>query len=219
MPLSQFTARAPLKQPQPIAALGTSTIAQAEPSAPVVPAQPPVEVPRRQSSIVPEPPIDLVEMSLTPDQFPKSSFVDVVMEEQPLVTATPPRPDTPPPPPPAISTLHHQNPHSFGVVSPPSQMLLQNVSPWEPVAPKDPAFPGSSAPTSTPRPVHAAGNRAELPVFTANGVIPFAPNHSAAVPSAQQEQGREVVNGSGMGEVVAKGKGKDLWEVPDTPAR
>jgi len=231
MPLLESAATAPLEQPQPVASLETSILVPAaDGPAPIAPVQIPSEVPRRQSSIVPEPPTDLVEMSLTPDQLPKPSFVDVVMEEHSPMMAIPPRPDTPPAPPPTMPVFHNQHPHAFGVVSPPSQMLMQNAVSrgpvisdtaslsTAPVAPVNTAPPSSGAPTSAPRPVSAAGKRADLPVFTANGVIPFATNPNNAAPSGQQSVGAEVDAVFGANDKVDP-KGKDVWEVPDTPAR
>lgn len=230
MPQLQTAATAPLEQPQPVAAVETSVLAQVAGPAPVEPVPVPFEVPRRQSSVVPEPPTALVEMSLTPDQFPVPSFVDVVMEEQSPIRATPPRADTPPPPPPTMPSFHQSNPHSFGVVNPPSQMLMHTAPPQgyamsdglsfpnAPGAPRDTAPPVTSAPTSAPRPPSAAGKRADLPVFTANGVIPFAPNPNVAAPSAQQSVGSGLECGSGTGKLKADEEEKDIWEVPETPA-
>jgi histone deacetylase HOS3 len=228
MPLLKSAATAPLEQPQPVVSLETSVVAQAAGPAPIQPVQAPVEPPRRQSSNVPEPPTDLVEMSLTPDQLPKSSFVDIVLEQQSPVTATPPRPDTPPPPPP---TLHNLNPQSFGVASPPSQMRAPNAatmalvsgaptsSAYVPVAHKGTASPAPIAPTSAPRPMSAAGKRADLPVFTADGVIPFALNPNGAAPNGLQGVGAAVDDSRDASKVKVEEKRKDIWEVPDTPAR
>jgi histone deacetylase HOS3 len=231
IPQVESAAIAPLQQPQPVSSSDPSVLTQVAGPSPFEPVAGPVEVPRRQSSIVPEPPTDLIEMSLTPDQFPIPSFVDLVKEQQSPVRATPPREDTPPPPPPSLPSFLPPNSHAFGVASPPSQMLMQGTAHNElamvggmpfmsaPAAPKETAAPSAYALPSAPRPVSAAGKRSDLPVFSANGVIPFAPNQTVAAPSAQQGFGPGLDSNSGMDSMKIEKEDKDIWEVPETPAR
>jgi histone deacetylase HOS3 len=67
--------------------------------------------------------------------------------------------------------------------------------------------------------------RADLAVFTANGMIPFALNPNQASLSLAQPAVQKSEQASGGGEEARKGletrkeDGKDIWEVPDTPAR
>ncbi|KAF2675991.1 Arginase/deacetylase [Lentithecium fluviatile CBS 122367] len=218
-PNLEAAAAAPLEQPQPVVPVEAPAVPeQAAVAPPIGPAASTAEVatgpPRRQSglSLVAEPPTDLIEMSLTPDQLPKPSFVNIVRVESPVMKTTPPRPDTPPPPPPStIPQFVPQNPHTFGVASPPSQMFAQSASPWGAAVP--PPAPVSAM--GAPRPVSAAGKRADLPVFTANGVIPFAPAPNVAVPNGQPN----MVAGSDATRVKEEESRKDIWEVPETPAR
>jgi histone deacetylase HOS3 len=223
-PKLEVAATAPLVQPQPVVPIETSNVLE-QPSA-TVPTEPLLLAPRRQSSLIPEPSADLVEMSLTPDQFPKPSFVEHVKEEAFLPTTIPPRPDTPPPPPPpTIPQFAHQNTHAFGVVSPPSQMLAQSnsltkyLNDTAAVAPFTTAVmpPAPLFSTGAPTPVSAAGKKADLPIFTANGSIPFAPKANGAVLGNQRSGGHGP--GVGPSKVKEQGKEGDVWEIPDTPAR
>ena len=66
--------------------------------------------------------------------------------------------------------------------------------------------------------------RADPPIFTANGMIPFASNPNQASLSLAQPAVQKSDQVSGGGEEARKGleineDEKDVWEVPDTPAR
>jgi len=154
-----------------------------------------------------------MQLDIEPDQLPKNNFTTIA---QPIsLTTSPPRPDTPPPPPPPklpqfnefIQYAYPQQPNSVtsNAASGQSHQLQ-----WQPPN-SDLGFP--AGPVSPPR----MALRKELPVFSANGMIPFAPNpHQAGM----HEQGKSMRNG----QVEVKTdptvkKDQDIWEVPETPAK
>jgi histone deacetylase HOS3 len=66
-----------------------------------------------------------------------------------------------------------------------------------------------------------AGKRGDLPVFSANGTIPFA----STLEGTLQGSGAGITPASMLGQQGAvvqaeqEKKFQDMWEVPDTPAR
>lgn len=54
--------------------------------------------------------------------------------------------------------------------------------------------------------------RADLPVFTSDGAIPFASNSNGDMnaPARPEDAGAELKK---------EGNGRDIWDIPDTPAR
>ncbi|KAF2464440.1 Arginase/deacetylase [Lindgomyces ingoldianus] len=166
----------------------------------------------RTSGEVINPPTELAEMDISPDQLPKSSFTTV----DPLpMTTSPPRPDTPPPPPPSnVAQFVNYGAHTFSVSS---SLNTNQANKIEPQAPlqwlppnTDAALPTTAAPAAPPM---TPSKRQDLPVFTANGAIPFAPNPNvASVPMSQHNTGDTIKSREGEKEM-------DIWEVPETPAR
>ncbi|OAG01925.1 Arginase/deacetylase [Paraphaeosphaeria sporulosa] len=162
----------------------------------------------RQSIGMLEPPTELMEMSITPEQLPVPPFLE--RESLPLTTS-PPRPDTPPPPPPTnMNGFVNYNTQTFGTVRPPSETQAQTALQWLPpnTAAPVPTLANIPANLNSNLSPSAAGTRNTLPVFSSSGTIPFAPrpNGVAAVPSTEPK-------------VEPKDEPKDIWEVPETPVR
>ncbi|KAF2850567.1 putative HOS3-like histone deacetylase-like protein, partial [Plenodomus tracheiphilus IPT5] len=176
---------------------------------------------RRPSGSIIEPPTELRDLAMTPEQLreqlPMPSFVTV---SEPVHDKSPPsRADTPPPPPPSsMPQFVNYTTQTFG-----DDVAAQGGSVARPQAPESlqwlPPKTEASPPSATEsRPLSPAMRKEKLPVFTANGVIPFAASSSetqnigAALGSARGQQGAASA-------IKPEGKHKDIWEVPDTPAR
>lgn len=189
----------PLVQPQPV---------PPEQAANVIPA---LGLDRRVSTGIAEPPTDLTEMSITPEQLPKPAFMDVA-QLLPTITS-PPRPDTPPPPPPAMMPQFvNMNSSSFGTR--PTVNSAQVLGPVEPQEQLQWLPPNTDTPPMlSGRPMSPASKRQDLPVFTASGMIPFAPNPNGAA-------GTGAVAGATPSQQNVPKKQEDdvdIWEVPETP--
>ena len=206
----EVAAKAPLEQPQPTAPEAVPALVQ-KPNGFVSNREENSALSPRQSLGIVEPPTELIEMSITPEQLPVPPFVS----SEPPLTISPPRPDTPPPPPPScIPKFVHTNSQDFGIASLPSNVHKQPEQQW--IAPKTEmpvtkvaTNPAPAASVSAPiQPISSAGTRGTLPVFTSSGAIPFAPpsNNNAFAPQNYKVKTEEE-------------EGKDLWEVPETPAR
>jgi histone deacetylase HOS3 len=208
VPQMQVAAAAPLEQPQPVQ-MGSADVLP-QPSAPQLlqDAQASMEHPaanRRISGGIVQPPTELHDMAITPEQIreqlPMPSFVTVT---EPLSDVSPPsRADTPPPPPPSnISQFVNYTAQSFAgnpdfVTSPPNTSDPQGSATLHWVAnthAEDTTMPG--VPIMSP-----PSKKGDLPVFTANGTIPFASNSNEMMNASTPED-------TSMG--VEKG--------PDTPA-
>lgn len=190
------------EQPQPIVSEVTPVVAE-QPIAPNAFGESSIRSPRQSIGIL-EPPTELMEMSITPEQLPVPSFLET--ELLPLTTS-PPRPDTPPPPPPSnMNGFVNYNTQTFGTARPLSKIQGQTALQWLPPnnAVPAPALANVPATLNSNRPPSAAGTRDTLPVFTSSGTIPFAPRPNGAVAVPKTE---------------SKGEPKDFWEVPETPAR
>lgn len=225
-PKVQSAANAPLEQPQPVQPESASLVAP--PTLPHAPqeagnAVEPAAADRRTSGGVLEPPTELKDMAMTPEQLreqlPKPSFVTVT---QPSPAISPPlRADTPPPPPPSsIPQFVNYTSRSFGAAPPvegqaSTAVDAQNAVPlqWVPSN-------ASTAPTSTTgsRPMSPASKRQDLPVFTANGMIPFASNSNAVSASHGTTSSMLAGQQAAVLDVKQEEKVQDIWEVPDTPA-
>ncbi|KAF2243076.1 Arginase/deacetylase [Trematosphaeria pertusa] len=218
-PKVEAAAMTPLEQPQPVPPEQTpSVIEQSGPAQPIQSIVSPLPADRRQSTDIVQPPTDLTDMKITPEQLPKSSFVTSV---EPLpMTTSPPRPDTPPPPPPSkIPQFVNYSSQTFGTA--PSQaaqaaahFAFQDAQQLQWMPPNSDAGLSTTS-TSESRPMSPSTKRQDLPVFTANGMIPFASNPAAAT-SASGTVSAEMRNGDS---VKSEEKAKDIWDVPDTPAR
>ncbi|KAF2442831.1 Arginase/deacetylase [Karstenula rhodostoma CBS 690.94] len=201
-PEVEVAAIAPLEQPQSIVPEATHAVTE-QPIAPTAFGESSVRSPRQSIGTL-EPPTELMEMSITPEQLPVPPFLEA--EPLPLPTS-PPRPDTPPPPPPSnMNGFVNYNTQTFGTARPLSETHGQPVLQWLPpnIAAPAPALGNVPAMTDSNRPPSATATRQSLPVFTASGTIPFAPrpNGAVAVPKAEP-----------------KDEPKNIWEVPETPAR
>ncbi|KAF2113168.1 hypothetical protein BDV96DRAFT_475627, partial [Lophiotrema nucula] len=160
----------PLVQPQPVLPRQDSIASSSG-----------IQFGRRQSTGLIDPPGELGKMNITPDQLPKPSFTT---DFQPLpLTTSPPRPDTPPPPPPAaIPQFVNYSSTSFGNANAAGpQAAAVNQEPQAPLQwlppNTDAVLPhAASASVTAERPMSASSKRQDLPVFTANGMIPFASN-------------------------------------------
>ena len=207
--VQETASEAPLHPPQPIQPIRAAV---PPPSSPPVAARPVID------SVYP--PTAPTQLKIGPDQLPKSQFTTVA---EPLpMTTSPPRPDTPPPPPPSsLPQFIHYNPHAGGNASQPAQTTAPAPSQvslqW---------LPPNSDSTLAGRPMSPGmKQRADLTVFTANGMIPFASNPNQASLSLAQPAVQKSEQASGGGEEARKGletrkeDEKDVWEVPDTPAR
>ena len=222
-PKLQSAATAPLEQPEPV---------QPGPISNLVNHSEPASVPqesmfvsvrsesnRRGSGGIIEPPTDIRDSGITPEQLreqlPLPSFVTPA---ETLPTVTPPqRADTPPPPPPASGLQFvNYNANSFDV-APSAAEALHATEPQAPAALH--WLPPNSDTTATTlkmesRPLSPA-TRHDLPVFTANSTIPFAvpafaPAPQQDIPASFQQNPSAPIKAEAY---------KDVWEVPDTPAR
>ncbi|KAL5408470.1 hypothetical protein PMIN06_003044 [Paraphaeosphaeria minitans] len=203
-PEIEVAAITPMKQSKPIVPEVVPVVA-GQPNEPVAFGESSIKSPRQSLGML-EPPTELMEMSVTPEQLPVPPFV----EAEPLaLTTSPARPDTPPPPPPTnMNGFINYNTQTFGTAPPPSETQVQTALQWLPPNSVTPV----PAPTHVPaamnsnRPMSAAGTRNTLPVFSSSGTIPFAPrpNDVVAVPSTELK-------------VEPKVEPKDVWEVPRTP--
>jgi histone deacetylase HOS3 len=196
-PKVERAASHPLQQPQPIQAQQTLNIL------------PNIEPERRTSTEAIEPPTELKEMAITPEDLPKSSFTTVV-DPLPLTTS-PPRPDTPPPPPPASAFMNYTA-ETFGTAP------VANMVPAPPKPEPQTQVPLQWMPTNSDgRPMTPASKRQDLPVFTANGAIPFAPNPNPAgnAPAPFNHQSA----GAAPPKIKLENESADIWDVPETPAR
>lgn len=224
-PQLQSAAAAPLEQPEPVYPDAFSSLAEqvnmpiASPESALV-----SEASRRSSAGIIEPPTDIRDSVITPEQLreklPLPSFVTPTAAPK----MTPPqREDTPPMPPPSTGLQFvNYNAHSFDK-TPSASDVLQASEPQVPAALQ--WLPPNTETTETPpkpasRPLSPAAKRQELPVFTANGTIPFAAaplpatQHSAPQHSAPQQQGAPE-----QGASIVAGDVKDVWVEPNTPAR
>ncbi|KAF2621382.1 Arginase/deacetylase [Macroventuria anomochaeta] len=211
-PKLQSAATAPLEQPEPVQPEPISSLVDPvnRPSALQETLFASVsEASRRGSGGIIEPPTDIRDSVITPEQLreqlPLPSFVTEA--EAPPTMIPPQCADTPPPPPPATGLQFvNYNAHSFDTAP------LANGVPHT-LEPQTSAglrwLPPNTDTTATPpkmgsRPMSPA-MRQDLPLFTANSIIPFAV--PAPAPAPQQSASIKAENY------------KDVWEVPDTPAR
>ncbi|KAF2275712.1 Arginase/deacetylase, partial [Westerdykella ornata] len=158
------------------------------------------EVESRSPPNVVEPPTELREMIISPEQLPKPSFMAPIKPASP--TITPPRPDTPPAPAPSMMpTFVNYTAQTYGSIPAPAPPTLglanqgmQSLQ-WMP--------PSTDGNTMSPVP-----QRQDLPTSSSTGTIPFA-SSNAASPGSDDAQGVEA----------KKEADSDIWEVPDTPAK
>jgi histone deacetylase HOS3 len=216
-PQMQTAATAPLVQPQPVqpdlvSALVQPPVSHSTHAGSVNGDAPAVD--RRTSAGPIEPPTEDTPIEQLREQLPKPSFMTVSEPARQLTP--PPREETPPPPPPAsipdfvnytaqtFTTAPNAFDEAKGAGLPTSTSLQ-----WLPPNTES----GPSSTTGESRPMSPASRRQDLPVFSANGAIPFAPMASSILPGAASgQQGAPAV-------VKKEDKVHDLWEVPDTPAR
>ena len=227
-PKLQSAATVPLEQPQPVQAEPSSSLVQPAPPQPgqeVQVATDPPAVDRRTSSGFMEPPTELEDMTMTPEQLreqlPMPSFVNVT--ESTPVTSPPPRADTPPPPPPSsIPQFVNYTSQSFGGA--PGSSTQMSSPEGQPSASLQWLPPNSdTAPSSTTgsRPMSPASRKQDLPVFSANGMIPFAQNPNSATMNPGAMSGFVPGQQGGAADVKKEEEQKveNIWEVPDTPGR
>jgi histone deacetylase HOS3 len=215
-PQVQTAATASLVQPQPVQPDLVSALIQPPP-----PFSSQVEsvnvnapgVDRRTSAGPIEPPTENTPIEQLREQLPKPSFMTMSAPSRQLTP--PPRAETPPPPPPTnITDFVNYTTQTFSTAPNVSEEAKHTGLPtgtslqWLP--PNAESGPSSSTGS---RPMSPASRKQDLPVFTANGAIPFAPTASSVL--------HGVVSGQQGARAVVKKeeKGQDLWEVPDTPAR
>jgi len=186
----------PLEQPRPSnpqpAVVGQAGLAKTPKQVPFGPS--PKEVSSQSHSIF-EPPTELVEMTITPEQLPKPPFMQV--EETFPLNTSPPRPDTPPPPPPSTIPQLISDAAGYNIAEPISAAQVSSILSIGPPKP-DATLP---LPTGSTMPMRPPSGRQSLPVFSANGIIPFAtkPNNALTAPEqAETEAG-------------------NIREAPDTP--
>lgn len=210
-PKLRTAAEAPIEQPQPVQPAAVSALV----SVPTlqVSDQPVsignVEPGRRTSGGFTEPPAE--GSTMTPDelreQLPKPSFI---IPAEPTPEFTPPvRAETPPPPPPSTIDFVNYTAHSFSAASTTGNAATSMHAPanaqlqWLPPNTDDVSVTNSN---SSSRPMSPASRKQDLPVFTANGAIPFAPRLHAS------QQGT-------LPNMKKESNARDMWEIPDTPAR
>jgi histone deacetylase HOS3 len=209
-PRLQTAATTPLVQPQPIQPDAVSALVQPPPShsqaeSTMADAS---TVDRRTSANLIEPPNENTPIEQLREQLPRSSFVT---RTEPVRNITPPaRVETPPPPPPSsIPDFVNYTAQTFGpntVVM--DELKAAGITASAPLQWLPPNAESGPAPSTGPHPMSPASKRQELPVFSANGMIPFASNSN------------DVGTGHQAASTQVKPEGRpDLWEVPDTPQR
>jgi histone deacetylase HOS3 len=210
-PMLQSAAAAPLVQPEPVQPEPVSSLVDPPDSQPILQESSAVSVSeagRRGSGGIIEPPTDIRDSVITPEQLreqlPLPSFVTAT---ESLSTMTPPtRADTPPPPPPATG-LQFVNYTTQSFDSAPSVAIPAHTSEPQPSAALHWLPPNTDAAPTPPsvgsRPMSPA-KKQDLPVFTANGTIPFA----MSAPAPTQQDASTATKAVDY---------KDVWEVPDTP--
>ncbi|KAH6611860.1 hypothetical protein C7974DRAFT_323721 [Boeremia exigua] len=210
-PQLQSAAATPLEQPEPIHPEPVASVAQQiTPSVAPQESSPEgdPEASRRSSAGVIEPPTDLRDSVITPEQLreqlPLPAFVTATAV--PKMTALH-REETPPPPPPAPGMqFANYNSRSFDP-APPASNLPQASEPQTPAALHwlSQNAETTAAPLQTGSRPMSPARRQDLPVFTANSTIPFAAPGPAPVPQSAP-----------IG--IKADDHKDVWAVPDTPA-
>jgi histone deacetylase HOS3 len=218
----QAVVTTPLMQPQPVQAEPAAVLGQAKltrPSEQATIAMQPPAVDRRTPGGVMEPPSEFDDMAMTPEQLreqlPMPSFITVT---GPLANVSPPpRAETPPPPPPAsLPQFVNYTAQSFNATSPTIDGVVPGMLQWLPL--NTDMTPSS---TTGSRPMSPASKKGDLPVFSANGTIPFASNLDATLqgPDAGIALGPMLGQQDVVVQAEQEKKFQDMWEVPDTPAR
>ncbi|KAF1940436.1 putative HOS3-like histone deacetylase [Clathrospora elynae] len=212
-PILQAAAAAPLVQPQPVQIEPASILPQPMAPQPFQEAEDvtgPQAVDRRVSGGIIQPPTDIHDMTMTPEQLreqlPMPSFVTVT---EPLSNISPPRADTPPPPPPSsIPQFVNYPAPSFGGQMNTSDPQASATMQWVANTNAEPLDVAETQPMSP------ASKRGDLPVFSANGVIPF-----ASSPDLRMDSGSGQDGAAAEVKKEEEKRFQDIWEVPDTPAR
>lgn len=218
-PKVQTAAEAPLEQPQPVQAEPAAILVQSALSQQAQGVQTIMDLPtidRRTSNGIVQPPTELKDMAMTPEQIRELPVPSCVTVNAPMgQLSPPPRADTPPPPPPSnFPTFVNYNAQSFGA-APPSTDLQSSTfenhhsSSLQWLPPNADTAPSS---VTHSRPLSPASRKEDLPIFTADGVIPFAANTQSI--GATLDVGNQAVQSTKVEDEAAK----DLWEVPETPA-
>jgi histone deacetylase HOS3 len=214
-PYLQSAATAILIQPQPVQPDAVSALVQLPPShssqvGSVV--ADPAAVDRRTSAGLAEPPNEDTPIEELREQLPEISFITV---KEPLRDVTPPtRSETPPPPPPTnMSDFVNYTANTFSgapVVSGDVNSMGPSASaPLQWLPPNTEMGAGS---LMGPGPMSPPSKRQDLPIFTANGLIPFAPSPNPPTTAGYGHQGVPAA-------VKKEDNQQDIWDVPDTPAR
>lgn len=219
-PKMKATATAPLEQPQPIQAEPSAILPQPiqpqpQSDAPAVKEMPAVN--RRTSNGLIDTPSGMADMAITPEQLreqlPKPSFITI---NKPMSGVSPPmRSDTPPPPPPS-SNPHFVNYTSQSFNTAPAAAAQTNAPVPQTSASLQWLPPNAETcfdPATGPLPMSPPSRKENLPVFSANGVIPFASNSQIATSGTAPEQ--HVAHTAIKNEETVA----DMWEVPETPTR
>jgi histone deacetylase HOS3 len=182
------------------------------------------EADRRTSDGIMEPPTDLRDMVITPEQLreqlPIPSFVTKA-EAFPTVRS-PPRADTPPQPPPsAVPQFVNYTPHTFNAESAVSSEVTSPEPrasvPLQWLPPNTDTVP---APTSSEsRPILPSVKRQDLPVFSPDGVIPFAHVSGPELAAPGVDVAPLPLHHSADLSVDPEERTKNIWEVSGTSAR
>lgn len=207
LPQVQSTAATTLIQPLPVQPDSISALVQPPTSPPAMNSSNTLAIgdmpaaERRTSAGPTEIPTENTPIEQLREQLPKPSFMTVT---EPRVDVTPPtRAETPPPPPPAIPEFVNYTNQTFGAAPDATDEAksagLPASAPLQWLPPNTESGPASATGS---RPMSPASRKQDLPVFTASSAIPFAP----------------ITDVVGQG-VKKEDKEKDIWEVPETPAR
>lgn len=232
-PHLQSAAGAALEQPEPVHVQSISSLAEPlnEPAAPQESFFSSVSEAGRSGSVgIISPPTDIRDSVITPEQLreqlPLPSFVTAT--EVPAMTP-PQRAETPPPPPPSTGLQFvnysatsfdparvSNNNNALQPSSPPASTALQWLPPTTEPLSSPPTSPPMASPSVTTHPL-SPPRKHNLPIFTASSTIPFA---AAAFPTPGSLQSAAPQNASRSVDAPVKQEHyKDVWEVPDTPAR
>jgi histone deacetylase HOS3 len=213
-PYLHSAATATLVQPQPVQPDAVSALVQlplSHSQAGSVIGEP-AAVDRRTSAGLAEPPNEDTPIEQLRGQLPEISFITVA---EPLRDVIPPtRSETPPPPPPSnMSNFVNYTANTFsGAALPPGEMTHPGPSASAPLQWLPPNAELGPGPMMGPSPMSPPSKRQDLPIFTANGLIPFAPSPN---PFTAVESGHQGVPAA----VKEEDNQQDIWDVPDTPAR
>lgn len=154
-----------------------------------------------------DPPTELREMVISPEQLPRPSFIQMTSDELLSATVSPPRPDSPPAPAPSMvpEFANFAPSRTFDLER---EVLVVPSATMVDTQPQTQGLPEQSSKEHTETKSEAIlPKRAQLPVFSSYGAIPFASSHKDESKPASTTTAE------------IKSTEVDIWAVPDTHVR